>query len=469
MKMPDHVPREHSNCSHAAHDHTLHARIHKPSKSMGRIPEAPPLENYAPAPYRHKSKNISSVFSDWPPKYGVEEQGQDGNNAQGGDDSASVAISEGNYAGYDPNKTYSIVITPIVGGSRAALLMKPGEQLPYGRDSESRVVSQHLEFEAEDAYQSHIRFESFTFPEEQQVQPKGAARATVVPKLNLISGGVGLDQISTAENSASRLGGWSVRRKKEKSSGAVLSSQSHPTTPKIPFPELHPRDDPGIPGVGWVEGKTTKRDVRKGANGGGLALGKPSDTSPDSSPRQHRTGSTSQSPKFQATPSQSLMSRRAVGIVGMVSIDAASRAGKSVSVVAGPSTSAVKSGRSELITSETASLASPILDRQPQKVTSTRGSAIHEGILEKLRVWVDEELDDQSEADSDDPDPVTTSKSMPARLVQFLKSPRTQKQERLTTPNTAREEQLCEWEDSARGKELAGNNTINNISKIIIF
>ena len=103
---------------------------------------------------------------------------------------------------------------------------------------------------------------------------------------------------------------------------------------------------------------------------------------------------------------------------------------------------------------------------RPSGISRERPSGISEDTLEKLRVWYDEsesESDRESDAGSDTRDPVTTTKSMPARNVKFLKSPPKEKQESVKTPNSpnsAREEQLCEWENSARG-EPAKNRLLN--------
>jgi hypothetical protein len=101
---------------------------------------------------------------------------------------------------------------------------------------------------------------------------------------------------------------------------------------------------------------------------------------------------------------------------------------------------------------------------RPSGISRERPSGINEDTLEKLRVWYDEsESDCESDAGSDTRDLVTTAKSMPARNVQFLKSPPKEKHERVKTldsPNTAREEQLCEWENSARC-EPAKNRLLN--------
>ena len=460
LKMPEHMPREYSSCAHAAHHHTLHARIHKPAMSMGRITEANAHTSHEST---HESKNDSGSLIQPAARYEGGNHGQTGrdNKAGGHDDSGSVASSDSNYAGCDPNKTYSIVIPPIHGGREAmsaVLLMKAHEAgvqvlCDQDKDFENHSVSQHLAFDNADGemFQSHMRYQSSydAFPKKQHGQPIKEI-ANVVPKVDLICppGGASMDHISSLENSPSKLGGWSVRHKKKKSLNPVVSVDPDSPTQKIAVLELHPKDDPGIAGVGWVEGTTTG----KGASGRVHTLEKPSKKSRDAS-RQEKEGSTSQSPTRQVKPSRSPTARRAVGIVGMVPINASSRGAKDEPASTVPSSSDVKTGRRDLTTGETENLATPNYDGELEKVISTRGSVIHEGILEKLRVWVDEEVEDQEDDfDSDDPDPVTTAKAMPARPVQFLKSPRTQKHERAKTPNTSREEQLCVWEDSTRNR-----------------
>jgi len=453
--------------------------------SMGRITEANAQSSFEST---HESKIDSGSLIQPAARYEGGNQGQAGrdNKARGHDASGSVASSDSNYAGCDPNRTYSIVMPPIHGGREAmsaVLMMKAheaGEQVLYEKDKdfENHCVSQHLAFDDVDGelFQSHVRphvqsdvqsdvrsdvqsdvesdvrYESSydAFAKEQDGQPIKEI-ANVVPKVNLIcpSDGASMDHISSPENSPSKLGGWSVRHKKKKSLNSVGSVDPDSRIHKIAVPELHPKDDPGIAGVGWVEGTTTG----KGASARVHTLDKPSKKSRDAS-RQEKEGSTSQSPNRRVKASRSPTARRAVGIVGMVPMNTSSRGAKDELASTVPRASDVKTGRRELTTVEAEKrVTTPNYDGEVEKAISTRGSAIHEGILEKLRVWVDEEAEDQEdEFDSDDPDPVTTAKAMPARPVQFLKSPRTQKHERVKTPNTSREEQLCVWEDSTRNR-----------------
>jgi hypothetical protein len=469
--MPEFCPQPHASCANAAHSTTLNARIQRP------IGLAPPVHSQ-----EQHSRAHAQYGRDDPASTKCQAAGNAGDHVGAGSEIpmaspvASMASVESKSTERDNDEAagnlFEIVITTDQGGSNISLKRSDLEVKRFEfqglRDKSKSGAAQHFSSESDAVAQRSWR--GAVSPKDRQGPlATNIKRTAVVPKVQSMPQGVertdSVDHVASTASAKSQASGWS-RGKKKTSTGAsatsVASCGASKFTPQLAVPKLSishlaPGDDPGIPGVGWVAsdaGKASGVDRRSMK-----AALKPSEPKIDASGSQKGNLDTQGS-------------QRRIPIIGLINVNTDVQPAPSTSAwrqTTGKTLREMMTGDTHLVDSQTPASTGQMDEtdsqrERPSGISRERPSGISEETLEKLRVWYDESSSDcESDVGSDTLDPVTTAKSMPARNVQFLKSPPKEKHERVKTPmtpNTAREGQLCEWENSARG-EPAKNMLLN--------
>ena len=434
--MPEFFPQPQASCALAAHVTTLKARIHRP--------------NGLPPPV-HSQEQHSLAQAHYGRDGSVSPKRQaDGNEGKvspvASIDSVLSVQSSGTYYDEKAGKAFSIVITAGQGGRNISLMRSGSTELEVKRfnfqgpgEGNKTTAAHHASTQSDSPRHQQGPLSMAAPTDRQSSLATSTHRAAVVPRLQLMQQAMeGVDHSTSGASAKSKQSGWSQGKKKTSALAGESSKQG--VAPGLALPHLNPGDDPGISGVGWVAGDVrTARGADKGSVKTALKSSEPKVDGPDSRKGHADTQS----------------SQRRVPIVGIIATDGQpSRAPSEWRRTTAKTPREMMTGETEVNEAKTPATTAHTGQWDAKDLTQERPSGIREGTLEKLRVWYDDS-DGESDAGSDTLDPVTTAKSMPTRNVQFVRSPPKEKDARQKTPNTAREEQLCEWENSARGTESA--------------
>ena len=462
LKMPKHFPPQFGNCALAAHDHTLRTRTRKPNHLMPdnsqewRQTQQEPYCGHSSLSPIHLAVSSDIVNGEMGSQADMRrDHGDHVGQRERDEDSLSAASEDTKYAG-SPGNNYSIVIRPLFRGGKVSLVRAEVLVKSFGFDG----LKQNDEGMVENMLsEPEVTSDLNSLPT--KYQSSSSPNSTLnVPTLKLdeVTRPAEPERIASTPSAISKLTAWSQNKDNDK---GKVAADTTDLGPKVSTPVLHPRDDPGIPGIGWVEGQVagdshaitshnrTPVNIK--------AFRKPS-ASIRASPRQQ--SDTKQSPKSRTLKDLQKPSPRRVAIVGIIPSDSTAKQAANPTKLSSAQENAKVNAQQQI--DEGAALAAQLSPPMSARDTEMQGA------LDKLRVWQDDESECESVV-SDTLDVVTTTMAMPARMVQFLRSPKGETQERIMTPNTSREEQLCEWEDSARGRESArerrGTTTHSNYTR----